>query len=262
MEEENLSSRVLDKVADVFIPNISVDCIILSFHQTRVRILLSKLKVSDKWMIPGSFVRKDEDPDDTANRIINEKTDLTENLYLKQFYFFGRRGRINIETDTEILDRHNMEVGFQNQHKDFTRFISLAYYSLVKYSDVKLSSTDYEEVAWFDVSILPELYADHKEIIQTATNTIRKQIGYIPIGYELLPEKFTMPELRSIYEAIIGKELDRRNFQRKMLSIGYILPLNETRKVGAHKSPNLYTFIEQKYKEAERDGIQIMNNIL
>lgn len=92
--------------------------------------------------------------------------------------------------------------------------------------------------------------------------TIRQQIGFLPLGYGLLPEKFTMPELRTIYETILERELDRRNFQRKMLSIGYIKPLNETRKIGAHKSPNLYTFEKDKYDEAARLGLQIMSNNL
>lgn len=263
MQREKSPSSTLDRTADVFIPNVSVDCIILSFHAGCIKVLLSKLKASDKWMLPGGFVGRDEDPDESAHRVLKEKTGLGKNVYLKQFCFFGKTGRISNDDNSLMLKRLNVSIeAIEDVQPQLNRFISLGYYSLVKYSDVEVSTHDYEDAAWFDIHNVPPLYADHKEIIYTAISTIRKQIGFIPIGFELLPEKFTMPELRSIYEAILGRELDRRNFQRKMLTIGYIKALNETRKVGAHKSPNLYTFLKDKYKDAEESGIQIMSNNL
>ncbi|WP_029905122.1 NUDIX domain-containing protein [Prevotella sp. 10(H)] len=258
MEKEKVPVDTIDQDPDIFIPNVSVDCIILGFHAGSLKVLLSKFKVSDKWMLPGGFVAKDEDPDESAKRVLREKTGLND-IYLKQFYFFGKKGRIGLDENVEMLKRSKLNHDKVNWPLD--RFISLGYYALVKYNEVTLQADEeYEEAAWFDINQMPELYADHKEIIDTATFTIRRQIGFVPVGYELLPEKFTMPELRCIYEAILGRPIDRRNFQRKMLSIGYIQPLNETRKVGAHKSPNLYTFIKEKYDEAERFGIQVMSN--
>lgn len=257
--EEKSPFETLDQGLDLFIPNVSVDCIVLGFHLGCIKILLSKFKVSDKWMLPGGFVAKNEDPDESARRVLEGRTGL-KNTYLKQFYFFGKKSRISMEEHSEMLKLFNVDPQRGKWYMD--RFISLGYYALIKYEDVELTASEYEDVDWFDINELPDLYADHKEIIDTAIGTIRKQIGFIPIGFELLPEKFTMPELRSIYEAILGRELDRRNFQRKMLSIGYIKALNETRKVGAHKSPNLYTFIKDKYDEAEKYGIQIMSNNL
>jgi len=257
MEKEKSPYDTLSEGQDIFVPSVSVDCIILGFHAGCLKILLCKFKVSDKWMLPGGFVGKDEDPDESVSRVLKRRTGLT-NLYVKQFYFFGRKGRIEIEENKEMLKRLNVD--FDKGQWYLNRFISLGYYSLVKYDEVKVEVQEHEDVEWFDVTELPALYADHREIVDTAVHTIRRQIGFVPIGYELLPEKFTMPELRSIYEAILGRKLDRRNFQRKMLSIGYIQVLNEIRHIGAHKAPNLYSFIKDKYEEAERHGMQIMSN--
>ncbi|MDU1889697.1 MAG: NUDIX domain-containing protein [Dysgonomonas sp.] len=257
--EEKSPFETLDQGLDLFIPNISVDCIVLGYHSGCIKVLLCKFKVSDKWMLPGGFVAKNEDPDESAYRVLEGRTGL-KNVYLKQFYFFGKKSRIKLEEHTKMLRHFNVDPQRGKWYLD--RFISLGYYALVKYDEVELFAREYEDVDWFDINDIPELYADHREIVDTAIMTIRKQIGFIPIGYELLPEKFTMPELRSIYEALLGRKLDRRNFQRKMLSIGFIQPLNEKRKAGAHKSPNLYSFIKGKYDEAEKYGIQIMSNNL
>lgn len=257
MKKEKSPFDTLNQGKDIFIPNVSVDCIIWGFHGGNIKTLLCKFKVSDKWMLPGGFVGKDEDPDEAALRILEGRVGLSD-VYLKQFCFFGRKDRINIEEQERILNGFEVDPEKGSWYMD--RFISLGYYSFIRYDKAQVVAREYEEVEWFDMDKLPPLYADHREIIETAQANIRKQIGFIPIGYNLLPEKFTMPELRSIYEAILDRELDRRNFQRKMLSIGYIKPLNETRKVGAHKSPNLYSFIKDKYDEAEKYGIQIMSN--
>lgn len=249
MKKEKSPIETIERDRDIFIPNISVECAILGFHSGYLKVLLCKLKASNKWMLPGGFIAKDETPDDTANRILCSKTGLKD-IYLRQFYFFGKKGQ-----SSSYRENGNKSYISSN--------ISLAYYALVKYSEVKVFANDeYEEAVWFNIGDIPEMYTDHKFIFDTAISTLRKQIGFIPIGYELLPEKFTMPELRGIYESILERELDRRNFQRKMLSIGFITALNETRKVGAHKSPNLYSFDKEKYKEAENMGIQIMSNNL
>ena len=260
MERETPPYEILNQGLDIFIPNISVDCIILSFHSGSLKVLLCKFNVSEKWMLPGGFVAKDEDPDESALRVLKDRTGL-KNVYLKQFYFFGKKNRISIEENMDLLKQFNIDK--EKGRWFLERFISLAYYSLIKYDDAQLFVNEkYEEVRWFDINEIPPLYTDHKEIIDTAMSTIRKQIGFVPMGYELLPEKFTMPELRCIYESILGRDIDRRNFQRKILSIGYVRPLNEKRKAGAHKSPNLYTFIKEKYEAAEKYGIQVMSNNL
>lgn len=247
MGKEKISTETLEQNKDIFIPNVSVDCTIFGFHSGCLKILLCKFKVSDKWMIPGGFITKNELPDEAASRVLKARTELND-IYLKQFYFLGKKPNNEDFPEVEISSLNSS--------------ISLAYYALIKFEEAKIQANEYENIGWFDINDLPDLYPAHREIVNVAIGTIRKQIGFVPIGYELLPEKFTMPELRSIYESILGRELDRRNFQRKMLSIGYIRSLNETRKAGAHKSPNLYTFDKERYEEAEQLGIQIMSNNL
>lgn len=259
MSEKKSPFDVLNLQQNEYIPNIATSCVILGFHGSTLKTLLVKLKGDNKWVVPSSFIRKDEDPDETAHRVLKEKTRL-DNAYLKQFRFFGKRDRIKFGASKEVLKLLNINPS--ETEWDLNRFISLCYYSLIKSEEAILTPHEYEIVEWFDVNEMPHLYSDHEEILQEALSTIRKEIGFIPIGYELLPEKFTMPELRCIYEAVLGRELDRRNFQRKMLSIGYIKPLNETRRMGAHKSPNLYSFIKEKYEDVKRYGVQIMSNNL
>lgn len=241
------------------IPNILVNCVIIGFDNGCLKVLLSRLKDDTRWLVPGCFVEQVEDLDDAAIRLLESKTGQG-NVYLKQYCFFGKKEQSIADKDKEILRLFNQS----QQEADYThsRLVHLGYYSLIKFEDVNISAHEFEEVKWFDISDIPLLYPHQDEILQTAIITIRKQVGFIPIGYELLPVEFTMPELRGIYEAILGRELDRRNFQRKMLSIGFIKPMNETRKVGAHKSPNLYSFVKDKYDEAEKYGIQIMSNNL
>lgn len=251
MSKDNLSFN-LDasgsEDAEYFIPNIGVNCLILGFDSRCVRLLLYKAKDANEWIIPGDFVLESENVDSAAARVVNFRTGL-QDYYLKQFHFFGEWDRVCLKEKLK--------------HKtDLSRHISLCYFALVKYYKVELHGRANEDVQWFDINKLPEIHPAHKNIVDTVLFTIRQHVGFLPLGYELLADKFTMPELRNIYEAFLGREIDRRNFQRKMLSIGYIKPLNEIRKDGAHKSPNLYSFDKKKYKEAEEKGLQIMSNNL
>lgn len=243
---------------DAILPGLSVDCVVLGFHEGALKVLLNKLSVNEKWMLPGGFIRSDEDIDDAAYRILNLRTGL-EDIYLRQFYTFGKKDRTSKEEDSKILSIMDPEKDIDN-HWFTKRFATVGYYAFVKYDEYEVKATLHDdEVEWVDIKKVPRLYADHNKIINKALETIRMLIGYVPIGYELLPEKFTMPELRIIYETIIGKELDRRNFQRKMLSAGYINRLNETRKSGAHKAPRLYSFDKMKYDIADEFGLQLMS---
>lgn len=242
---------------DVYMPGFSVDCVILSFHEGCIKVLLNKFHPGSMWMLPGGFVRRDEDVDSTALNILNLRTGI-DDVYLKQFHIFGDANRTDLKKNVEWAKQLGLDEDKQQWFNQ--RFITTAYFALVKFDQYAIGSKTVEEDSkWFDLRDVPRLYGDHNRILNKAIETIRMQIGYIPIGYELLPEKFTMPELRLIYETIVGKELDRRNFQRKILSIGYIKRLNETRKNGAHKAPQLYSFDKEKYELAGEYGLQIMS---
>lgn len=251
--------KAIDAIIEgkTFMPGISVDCVILSFHKGSIKVLLNKAHPNIRWALPGGFIKKTESADEAALRILNLRTSI-EDVYLKQFHLFGDTDRIDLEENAKFSK--SLGLNEENQKWFNQRFVTVAYYALVKFESYEvISKAIDEEVEWFDLKNIPRLYSDHNKIINKAIETIRMQIGYIPIGFELLPEKFTMPELRTIYETIVGKELDRRNFQRKILSIGYINRLNETRKSGPHKAPQLYSFDKEKYEQASEYGLQIMS---
>ena len=128
------------------------------------------------------------------------------------------------------------------------RFITVGYYALIDYTAVNIKEDSYDtKYTWMDVAKIENLIMDHNLIVEKALETLRIQLAYLPIGKNLLPKKFTMPELQKLYETILNKPLDRRNFQRKILGFGILNKLNETRKGGAHKAPFLYTFNDKKY---------------
>lgn len=243
---------LMEKDAENFLPSVSVDCIIFGFHEGILKILLSKFDGNQKWMLPGGFVYLDENVNNAAYRILSKRTGLNE-IYLKQFYLFGDTGRVHPDDNKNILtiDTNHPE---KDPHWLLGRFVSVGYYALVEYSKLKIKAADSEEVQWFHINEVPELYGDHNKIIEKAVNSIRSQINTIPIGYELLAEKFTMSDLRVIYETILDRKLDRRNFQRKMLASGFILKLDEVSKKWGSKSATLFTFDKEKYNFALKNG--------
>lgn len=242
---------------NILMPNITVDCVILGFQGKSMMVLLHKEVNADKWMLPWSFVKNNESVGQTALNILKEKTGLKD-AYTKQYHLFGEINE-DISQDSSAMIKINSKEAQENRwiHQ---RCLSLAYYILVKYDEVVINIERATNTAWFAIQNLPAIYEDHKKQINAAVNIIKQQMGFIPIGFELLPRKFTMPELRSIYETILDRELDRRNFQRKMLSAGIVIPLKETRKSGPHKAPNLYMFDQEKHEKAREFGLQLTSS--
>lgn len=228
-------------------PGFSVDCVILTFHDGRIKVLLAKRDVMNHyWVLPGGFMFKDEDADVTASRVLEVNTGLTD-VYMKQFYLFSDPKRTIIEQNREILEQNKVAEDEDNQWF-LKRFVSLGYYGLTRYEKMQGLVQESDILKWFDIEVLPELYSDHANIIHTAFDTIKTLLPAIPVAYELLPEKFTMFELRKIYEIILDKAFDRRNFQRKALMNGNILQLDERKKSNAYNPPILYSFDPNKDK--------------
>lgn len=228
-------------------PGFSIDCVILSFHKKKLRILLNKFDISKYWQLPGGFMFKEESSDEAAARILATRTGL-EDVYLKQFYLFSDPLRTKMDQNIEYIEK-NVDKGRDVKSAEewfLQRFVSLGYYAFVKYDDVKLTSVEEDVAMWFDIDHLPPLYSDHDNIIKTSLNTLQSMLPIIPVGYELLPEKFTMSELRKIYEVILGKTLDRRNFQKKILSTGILIQLDETGNSSPYNPPILYSFDKDK----------------
>ncbi len=227
----------------VFLPHVSVDCVIFGFHENQLKVLLLKWK-GGQWCLPGGFVKHEESVDDSAVRTLEERTGL-DHIYLRQFYTFGHPNR---EKGKKIPDARS----WVNK-----RFISIGYYALVEFSKVNpqpdILST---ECRWWDINKVPALIYDHKEIIKKALESLRMDLNDHPVGYNLLQEKFTMPELQRLYETILDESLDRRNFQKRMLALEIFERLKERRTGGAHKAPYLYRFDKKKYERALKQGLK------
>lgn len=247
-------SDFLDLPADKFHPGLSVDCVIFGFHENELKVLLLKMKHATRWALPGGFVERDEHVDQGAIRVLENRTGLKD-IFLQQFYTFGDPGRHDRALDLELFKLSGKDP--TKDHWFLQRFITVGYYALIEFSKAIPRPDDIsDDCEWKAIDDLPELILDHQKILDKALETLRFHINYQPIGYNLLPPKFTMPELQRLYETILGRTLDRRNFQRKMLSYGILKSLGERRKGGAHKAPYLYSFDVKKYKAALEKGLK------
>lgn len=234
------------KAYEMYVPHISVDTVIFGFNGDQLKALLLKMKFNQQWFLPGGYMKKEENLESAAKRILKERTQLRD-IFLQEFSVFSEFNRSE-KTFEDFPD--NL------WHKQ--RFISVGYYALVNHKDVSPIGDELSESCdWIFLDELENynITMDHKKIIEKALNTLREQISYKPIGLNLLPEKFTLPELQKLYEAILGRTLNRGNFYRKIKNIGILKKLDEQRKGGAHKSPDLYTFDTENYFKALESGI-------
>jgi 8-oxo-dGTP diphosphatase len=238
----------------LYVHGISIDCVVFGFHENQLKVLLLKTKGLNQWTLPGGFIFRDEDTDDAAHRMLRERTQLS-NIFLKQFSFFGKASRNSIDFSMSLLKKNLID---QEAYEWMSqRFSTVGYFALVEYSKVNAEPDDFaDQCQWFSPHDLPKLVLDHQEIIHNALSTLRLELKYYPVGINLLPKKFTMPELQALYETILDQKLDRRNFQRKMLSYGILKKLDEQRKGGAHKAPYLYMFDKKGYQEAMEKGLK------
>jgi 8-oxo-dGTP diphosphatase len=239
--------QVLESGDQYYLTNLSIDCVIFGFHDNQLKVLLLQFKETEQWCLPGGFILKDEHIDDAAVRILKERTKL-DNIYLHQFYTFGDpdRGKHGFKWPPEVTKSWIMD-----------RFVTIGYWALVEFSKAEPAPDAFSlDCMWWDIDKVPKLALDHNKILQKALASLRLHLNDYPVGRDLLPERFTMPELQKLYETIFGKTLDRRNFQKKMLSFGILEKLKEQKKGGAHKAPFLYRFDQQKYQEAMKQGLK------
>lgn len=234
--------------------NLSVDCVIFTIQDNQLKVLLTKLFVESNWMLPGGFILKNEQADDAAIRILHQRTGA-EHIFLEQFKIFSSPDRFSFESlfkHKELIPEDI--IGFDGIQK---RVISIGYFALVNYESLKTTGGVFEEdTLWADVKKLPTLAHDHAEIILEAIKALQKELYLKPIAYNLLPEKFTMPELQKLYEIILDKSIERSSFQKKMLKWNIYERLEERREGVAHKRPFLYRFDKQKFDEALNQGIR------
>ena len=215
-------------------PALTVDCVVFGFDERVLRILLIQrdlVPFQGEWALPGGFVRVDETLEAAARRELSEESGVRD-VFLEQLYSFG------------AVDRDPRE-----------RVVSVAYYALVKMSDYQLlAATDARSAAWFAVDDAPSLAFDHAEILEHATRRLRAKVRYEPIGFELLPEKFTLSQLQHLYEACLEEPLDKRNFRKKILGLGLLRETDEIEQDVAHRAARLYRFDDRRYKELKKRG--------
>lgn len=243
-------SEFFEKGDQFYLPHISIDCVIFGFHDHELKVLLLQWKDSKRWCLPGGFILKDEHIDDAAVRILQNRTNL-KNIYLQQFYTFGDPSRER--------KKHGATQPADVKGKSWLteRFVTVGYWALVEFSKVDPTPDDFSlDCKWWDINKVPSLILDHNEILKKALSSVRLHIHDYPVGKDLLPQKFTMPDLQTLYETILGKELDRRNFQKKILSLGILERLKERKEGGAHKAPFLYRFDSKKYQQALKQGLK------
>lgn len=235
-----------------FLRHVSLDCVVFGFHSGQLKVLLLHMKHSGQWALPGGFVQTGESLETAAMRVLNERTGLSD-IFLEQFRVFSDPGRSIINpalTDIMETEAAGIATWFEQ------RFISVGFYALVEYSKVEPKPDRYsDQCVWKDLDKVGTLMMDHNLILEKALSTLRRQLNYQPVGLNLLPPTFTMPELQKLYEAILGKELDRRNFQRKMLSYKILNKLGERKEGQANKAPFLYEFHIENYRKALENGL-------
>lgn len=236
------------------LPGVSIDCVVIGFSLKELHILLLKFKEHDIWLLPGGFILLEENMDQAASRILEQRSGL-KLPYLTQFHTFGdvnRREKFALLEMTEIHSLASKEMkAFLEQ-----RFISSGYLSLIDMRNCNPTPDALSDVcAWLPVTELPALLYDHRHIVEKALEQLRNRINYMPVGLSLLPEKFTMKEFQTLYEKILLRELDRGNFQKKMLKLGFLDRHGKQLSGGAHKAPYLYSFNIKRYNELVEKGI-------
>lgn len=254
MTKKYSHKEILQHGDRLFLPSVSVDCVIFGFHENQLKVLLLKFAHNKKWALPGGFVFKDEDVKDAATRVLQVRTSLKK-IFLDQFYLFGDAKRTRQKHAKRLLK--DAGITETENHWILQRFVSVGFYALVEYARVDPKPDEISsECAWKDLTDLADLIIDHKEIINKALQTLRLHLNYQPIGYNLLPEEFALKDLQSIYETILGRKLDRANFQRKILSYGIVDKKQKQYTGAAHKAPFLYSFNKKRYFEALVNGLE------
>lgn len=228
-----------------WLPSLSVDCVIFGFHKNELKVLLLTLRNTGLMALPGGLVHRQESVDSAAERVLHERTGLT-NIFLEQFHTFGQPDRGSDQFGRQLASANGIEL--PPGHWFTHRYVSVGYYALVEFSRV-LPSPDIrsDAIGWYDVQALPILILDHTLIVQKALQTLRLLLDHNLAGFNrraapLLPEAFTMPDLQRLYETVMGQTFVRTNFQRKMLGLNILERLEKKKTGEAHKAPYLYRF--------------------
>lgn len=216
---------------------VAVDCIIFGFDGRHLKALFVKRGIEPglgKWSLMGGFVKKDESVNEAASRVLNSLTGLSD-IYMEQLFCFG-----NVNRDPG------------------GRVISITFFALIKIDDYSETLMQEHKAKWFSLNAVPSLLFDHKQMIRLAIERLREKVSNHPIGFALLPEKFTLQQLQALYEAIYERSLDKRNFIRKIHSLNILHKLKEKEKESSRKGAFYYVFDKKKYEELDKEGVKFL----
>ena len=213
---------------------VAVDCVVFGVDAEALKVLLIERGVEPflgHWALPGGVMLEKESPEEAARRELEEETGV-DNSFLEQLYTFGDIGR----------DPRG-------------RVVSVAYYALVKLKDERThATTDARQAKWFPVAEVPKLAFDHAKILELARERLRGKVRYQPIGFELLPTQFTLTELQRLYEIVLERPLDKRNFRKKLLAMDLLQDTGAVQQGVAHRAARLYSFDRRKYDRLQKKG--------
>lgn len=216
-------------------PAVTTDCVIFGFDGSNLKVLLIERGIEPfkgKWALPGGFLKMDETAEEGALRELEEETGLT-NAYIRQFHTFTEPGRDPRE-----------------------RVITIAHYALVRLQEVK-GGDDAAQARWFAMDEIPPLAFDHDRILRLAQKMLRERIHFEPVGFELLPETFTMKQLQNLYEAILDVHFDRRNFAKKMYHLELLIQTDDMVRTSPKRESQLLRFNKEKYEELKQKGFRL-----
>lgn len=210
---------------------VGIDCIIFGFNEGELNLLLLKRNFEPamgEWSLMGGFVQEDESVDDAAKRVLNELTGL-EDVYMEQVQAFG------------AIDRDPGE-----------RVVSIVYYALININEYDKESVQQHNAFWVNINELPALIFDHPQMVEKARKLMQQKASTEPIGFNLLPKLFTLSQLQSLYEAIYGESIDKRNFRKRIAEMDYIEKTDKIDKTGSKRGAALYQFNEKAYRKAPK----------
>lgn len=213
---------------------LSVDCVVFGYHDGQIKVLLIQRDAEPyrgHWALIGDLVEPEQNLDDAANNVLERLTGV-KNIFMKQFYTFGSVGR-----------------------HPLGRVVTVGYFSLVQSTNYHpIASSWAKSAEWFNINELPELAFDHHDILLKGIEVLKDEVRNKPIGFELLPSKFTLLELQLLYEALLGYKFDKSNFRKKILEMNILKPLNELKDNVSHRPAKLFKFDEKRYRQLEKNG--------
>ncbi len=233
--------------------SLSVDCAVFGFDGKVLKVLLIERRYwkpdgrLDRLKLPGAMILENETLPEAAYRVLKEATGL-ENVYLRQLEIFSDPQRVSGEELAWINRYHGIRT---------ERVVTVSYYALVKLDPHTVAFTTAAGAQWVEVESIQHLAMDHKQILAAALSSLCREMLQSPVAFELLPRKFTIRQLQDLYAAVLGIEIDNRNFRKKILSSGFLTPTREKEHGVAHKPAQYYTFNRSAYKRAVREKLRL-----